>query len=246
MCVCERERHTQDHVYIDLEQSPGAVQYTSPPPSLSQSLAFSFSLIWLKWNCWASRWEGRKSAFKDLPPAVLRHFCRADSRLHTRVWAHSEALAPVPVQTSAPSKTLSDGQLLNSLLLSEKKDIFLPHLHPSPSLPRNCRNKDHLVLSFFSPPSADGAMSLEHFENKKKRGEAERNEGGSVYRNIVTKKENCSWLWNITRKKRVVAFVISFFYLMLLSLFIFEDQYFHGGVLFRRTFSKDAVFVFVL
>lgn len=48
------------------------------------------------------------------------------------------------------------------------------------------------------------------------------------------------------KKKRVVAFVISFFYLMLLSLFIFEDQYFHGGVLFRRTFSKDAVFVFVL
>lgn len=42
------------------------------------------------------------------------------------------------------------------------------------------------------------------------------------------------------------SFVISFFYLMLLSLFIFEDQYFHGDVLFRRTFSKDAVFIFVL
>lgn len=34
------------------------------------------------------------------------------------------------------------------------------------------------------------------------------------------------------KKKRVVAFVISFFYLMLLSMFIFEDQYFHGGFLF--------------
>lgn len=26
----------------------------------------------------------------------------------------------------------------------------------------------------------------------------------------------------------------------------FEDQYFHSGVLFWRTFSKDAGFVFVL
>lgn len=46
--VGKRKTHTltSDHVYIDLEQSPGAVQYTSPsPPSLSQSLAFSFSLI---------------------------------------------------------------------------------------------------------------------------------------------------------------------------------------------------------
>lgn len=49
-CVCDKHTHTpthtQDHVYIDLEQSPGAVQYTSSSsPSLSQSRAFSFSLI---------------------------------------------------------------------------------------------------------------------------------------------------------------------------------------------------------
>lgn len=47
-------------------------------------------------------------------------------------------------------------------------------------------------------------------------------------------------------KKMCGSFCHFFFYLMLLSLFIFEDQYFHGGVLFRRTFSKDAVFVIVL
>lgn len=45
------------------------------------------------------------------------------------------------------------------------------------------------MLSFSSPPSADGVMSFEHFENEKKRGEAERSEGGSVYKNIVTKKK---------------------------------------------------------
>lgn len=92
----------------------------------------------------------------------------------------------------------------------------------------------------------DGGMSLEHLEKEKKRAEAERNEGGSVYRNIVIKKRKLLIMEYNKKKKRVVAFVISFFYLMLLSLFILEDQYFHGGILFRRTFSKDAVFVFVL
>lgn len=48
------------------------------------------------------------------------------------------------------------------------------------------------------------------------------------------KKENCRWLWNITRKKCVVAFVISFFYLMLLSLFIF------GGSIFPRWRSVSS------
>jgi len=40
----------------------------------------------------------------------------------------------VPAQTSAPSKTLSDGHLLNSLLLSEiKRRHFPTRLHPFPS-----------------------------------------------------------------------------------------------------------------
>lgn len=38
------------------------------------------------------------------------------------------------------------------------------------------------------------------------------------------------------KKKMCGSFVISFFYLMLLSLFIFKGQYFHGGVLFRIFF----------
>ena len=64
-CVClkESDRHTQDHVYIDLEQSPG-VGYHQFFPSLNQSIAFLFSLIWLERNWWASRWSGRKSASK--------------------------------------------------------------------------------------------------------------------------------------------------------------------------------------
>lgn len=78
------------------------------------------------------------------------------------------------------------------------------------------------MLSFSSPPSADGVMSFEHFENEKKRGEAERSEGGSVYKNIVTKKRKLLMIMEHNKKKkRVVAFVISFFYLMLLSLFFF-------------------------
>lgn len=91
----------------------------------------------------------------------------------------------------------------------------------------------------------DRGTSLEHFDNKKK-GEAERNEGGSVYRNIVTKKRTLLMIMEYNEKKMCGSFCHFFFYLMLLSLFIFEDQYFHGGVLFRRTFSKDAVFVIVL
>lgn len=39
------------------------------------------------------------------------------------------------------------------------------------------------------------------------------------------------------KKKKCGSFCHFLFYLMLLSLFIFEDQYFHGGVLFQRTFS---------
>lgn len=76
------------------------------------------------------------------------------------------------------------------------------------------------------------------------RGEAERDEGGSIYRNIVTKKRKLL-IMEYNKKKCVIAFVISFFYLML-SLFIFEKQYFHGGVLFWHTFSKDAVFCIVI
>lgn len=38
------------------------------------------------------------------------------------------------------------------------------------------------------------------------------------------------------KKKCVVAFVISFFIWCYYHCFIFEDQYFHGGVLFGRTF----------
>lgn len=97
----------------------------------------------------------------------------------------------------SPSKTLSDGHLLNSLLLSEKKkDIFLPplhlHLHPFPSPPRkDCRNR-----TIWCCPSPLLRLRTERRAwNTLRRGEAERNEGGSVYRNIVTKKkekENCS------------------------------------------------------
>lgn len=50
------------------------------------------------------------------------------------------------------------------------------------------------------------------------------------------------------KKKCVVAFCHFLFFknLLLLSLFIFEDQYFQGGVLFWRTFSMDAVYVFCI
>lgn len=48
------------------------------------------------------------------------------------------------------------------------------------------------------------------------------------------------------KKKMCGSFCHFLFYLLLLSLFIFENQYFHSDVLFWRTFSKDAGFVFVL
>lgn len=44
----------------------------------------------------------------------------------------------------------------------------------------------------------------------------------------------------------MVAFVISFFFIWCYyHCLFFEDQYFQGGVPFWRTFSKDAVFVFL-
>lgn len=134
--------------------------------------------------------EGRKSAFKDYlqqcsntsaeQAPVSTSVCEPTARLWP--WSLTKLLPP--------AKTLSDWRLLNSLLLSEKKTFPTPP--SSLPIPKRLQELDHLVLSFSSPPSADGAMSLEHFEKEKKRGEAERNEGGNVYRNIVTKKENCS------------------------------------------------------
>lgn len=70
---------TQDHVYIDMEQSPGAVQHTSPSSLSFESITCFF--IFLTFDCWASRW-GRKSAFKD----YLQPFCRTGSCLHICVW----------------------------------------------------------------------------------------------------------------------------------------------------------------
>lgn len=94
-------------------------------------------------------------------------------------------------------------------------------------------------------------MSTEHvWEREEKRGESVRNDGESVYRNIVTKKKKKLFMimeYN-KKKKCVVAFCHFLFFLnlLLLSLFIFEDQYFQGGVLFWRTFSMDAVYVFCI
>lgn len=79
--------------------------------------------------------------------------------------------------------------------MSKKEDIFLPTPFPSHPLTKTAGTGPFGAVL---PSSTCGAMSLEHFKNKKERGEAEKDKGGSVYKNIVTKKENW-WLWNIKK-----------------------------------------------
>lgn len=121
-----------------------------------------------------------------------------------------------------------------------KKDTIFSLPQPPP--PKDCRNRTIWCCPSPLLRLLDGGMSLEHFV-KRKRGEAERNEGGRVYRNIVIKKENCWWLWNITRKKMCGSFChflfFFFFYLMLLSLFL-------RGSIFPRWRFCFIVPVFVL
>lgn len=119
-----RHTHTGSCVYRFGAVTRGCAVYLSfLPPLWVKSLAFSLSLIWLKRNCRASRWEGRK--IKD----YLQQ-CSNTCAEQAPVWAHGEAdlteaawpwslskFCPFPLH----SKTLSDGHLLNSLLLSEKK-----------------------------------------------------------------------------------------------------------------------------
>lgn len=149
-------------------------------------------------------------------------------------------MALVPVQTSAPQdRTLSDGHLLNSLLLSEikKEDIFLAHLHPFPPTPtprKDCRNRTMWCCPSPLLRLLDGGMSLEHLEKEKKRAEAERNEGGSVYRNIVIKKRKLL-IMEYNKKKKTCGSFCHFLFLFDVIIIVY-----FGGSIFPRWHSVST------
>lgn len=129
---------------------------------------------------------------------------------------------PGPAHLQTPDT--SRGTPSQILLLGRKREtgysparltVSHPVIHP-PTPPRRLHESDNLVLSF-SLPCPDGGMSMGHLGEEEMRGH--RREGGSIYRNIVTKKRKLLII-EYYMKKCVVAFC-PFFYLMLLSSFIF-------------------------
>lgn len=105
--------------------------------------------------------EGER--FQRLPPnSAPTLLCEPTARLSQyteAAWPWSKLLTtlPPPTPPPAPSETLSDGHLLNSLLLSEKKKkTFSDPTYPSSPLPppNRLQEQERLVLSFCSPPSA--------------------------------------------------------------------------------------------
>lgn len=127
----------------------------------------------------------------------------------------------------------------------KKKTFFLPP--PPPPQPKKTAG----IGPFWCCPSPllrllDGG-SLEHFEKKKEGKPREtREEASTEILWLKKKKRKLLMIMEYNKKKMCGSFChFPFFYLMLLSLFIFEDQYFHGGVLFRRTFFWGCcLFVF--
>lgn len=187
--VCERERHTPTHTHTESRvyrygavDRDCAVYLSFSRPSLSQSLAFFIYFDFVE-N------YGKEECYQRLPPTLLQHVYGAGFCLRVKDEAYqTEAL--FPVQTSAsPSKTLSGGHLLNSLLLNEiKKKTFsyLPLLHPFPPIPKKTAGIGPFGAVLLLSSVCGWSDELGTLW---KREEAKRNEGGCVYRNIVTLKK---------------------------------------------------------
>lgn len=124
-----------------------------------------------------------------------------------------EGVTLVPAQTSAPSKTLSDGHLLNSLLLSEiKRRHFPTRLHPFPSpLPEKTAGIGPfgavlLLSSVYGRRDELGTL----WEREEKRGSREKWGRNCLQKYCDLKRKLLIMEYN-KKKKRVVAFSFPFF-----------------------------------
>lgn len=148
---------------------------------------------------------GKKSAIKD----YLQNCSKTSTEQASVTKSKTRLTEQRPCFLSKllpPSKTLSDGRLLNSLLLHEIKNRTFWFPPPSPSLPthpkKDCRNR---TIWCCPSPLLRLRMEWRAWNTLKMRGSKEKWGRMRLQKYCDfkkrKKKENCSWVWNITRKK---------------------------------------------